>query len=285
MVVRWLPSRDLVCVADSREAVLALLHQGRELPRARLLTRRRLEAALYEPPPTREPGQLGRPRLKGDRRPPLEAVVADEDTRWSQLSIERWYGDAPRAADVATESAVWEHSGKPPRRLRWGLIRAPHTCVEPQALWSTHRDQTPEQILTWFIRRWTIEVTREEARAPLGLETPRQWNAPAMARTTPALLSLYAIVTLTAHQLLQKEATLVRVTAWSAKLRPTFADAMALVRRHLWDHRHCSTSQHETNMIHIPRVVFDRFSDRVCYAASLAKVELRSCCKTLSEVS
>lgn len=107
MVVRWLPSRDLVCVADSREAVLALLHQGRELPRARLLTRRRLEAALYEPPPTREPGQLGRPRLKGDRRPPLEAVVADEDTRWSQLSIERWYGDAPRAADVATESAVW----------------------------------------------------------------------------------------------------------------------------------------------------------------------------------
>jgi hypothetical protein len=76
-----------------------------------------------------------------------------------------------------------------------------------------------------------------------------------------------ASVTLTAHQLLQKEATIVRATAWYAKLRPTYADAIALVRRHLWDHMHFSTSQHETDMIQIPRVLFDRFIDMVCYAA------------------
>ena len=112
-----------------------------------------------------------------------------------------------------------------------------------------------------------MEVTLEEARAHLGLETQRQWNARAMARTTPALLSLYAIITLTAHQLLQKESTIIRVTAWYANIRPTCADAMALVRRHLWDHRHVSTSQHETDMIQIPRVLFDRFMDVVFYAA------------------
>jgi hypothetical protein len=99
-----------------------------------------------------------------------------------------------------------------------------------------------------------MEVTLEEARAHLGLETQRQWNARAIARTTPALLSLYAIITLTAHQLLQKESTIIRVTAWYANIRPTCADAIALVRRHLWDHRHFSTSQHETDMIQIPRV-------------------------------
>jgi hypothetical protein len=58
--------------------------------------------------------------------------------------------------------------------LRWVLIRDPNWCFEPQALLSTNLDHTPEQILTWFIRRWTIEVTLEEARAHLGLETQRR---------------------------------------------------------------------------------------------------------------
>jgi hypothetical protein len=127
-----------------------------------------------DPPPTREPGQLGRPRLKGHRRPTLEAVLADEETTWSKLTIERWYGDDPREVEVATDSDVWYHSGKPPMLLRWVLISEPNKCFEPQALLSTNLDDTPEQILTWFIRRWTIEVTLEEARTHLGLETQRR---------------------------------------------------------------------------------------------------------------
>jgi hypothetical protein len=114
VVVRWWPGRDLVCVADSSAAVLELLHQVSELPRASLITRLRLDAALYHPPPQREPGQIGRPRLTGDRRSTLEAVLADEDTTWSKLTVERWYGDAPREVEVATDSAVWYHSGKLP---------------------------------------------------------------------------------------------------------------------------------------------------------------------------
>ena len=266
VVVRWLPRRDLVFVADSSYAVLELLHQVSELPRASLITRLRLDAALYDLPPKREPGQLGRPRLKGARRPTLEAVLAAEETPWLKLTIERWYGDAPREVEVATDSAVWYHSGKPPMLLRWVLIRDPNKCFEPQALLSPNLDHTPEQILPWFIRRWTMEVTLEEARAHLGMETQRQWNERAIARTTPALLSLSSIITLTAHQLLQKQSAIVRVTAWYAKIRPTFADAIAVVRRHLWDHMHFSTSQHETDMIKIPRVLFDRFMDVVCYA-------------------
>lgn len=266
VVVRWLPRRDLVFVADSSYAVLELLHQVSELPRASLITRLRLDAALYDLPPKREPGQLGRPRLKGARRPTLEAVLAAEETPWLKLTIARWYGDAPREVEVATDSAVWYHSGKPPMLLRWVLIRDPNKCFEPQALLSPNLDHTPEQILPWFIRRWTMEVTLEEARAHLGMETQRQWNERAIARTTPALLSLSSIITLTAHQLLQKQSAIVRVTAWYAKIRPTFADAIAVVRRHLWDHMHFSTSQHETDMIKIPRVLFDRFMDVVCYA-------------------
>ena len=122
--------------------------------------------------------------------------------------------------EVATDTAVWYHAGKPPVPIRWVLIRDPHQSFESQALLSTNLDQTPEPILTWFIRRWTMEVTLEEAWAHLGLETQRQWHARAMARTTPALLSLYSIITLTAHQLLQKEFPTVRLTAWYATFTP-----------------------------------------------------------------
>jgi hypothetical protein len=151
--------------------------------------------------------------------------------------------------------------------IRWVLIRDPDQGVEPQAFLSTDLDHTPAQMLTWFIRRWTMEVTFEAARAHLGMETQRQWKAHALARTTPALLSLYAIVTLTAHQLLQQGALIVRTTAWYAKVHPTFSDAMALVRQHLWAHMHFSTSPQETDMIQMPRILVERFIDVVCYAA------------------
>ena len=112
-----------------------------------------------------------------------------------------------------------------------------------------------------------MEVTFEEARAHLGMETQRQWSERAIARTTPALLSLYSIVTLTAHLLIEKGLTSVRSTAWYRKTRPAFADAIALVRRQLWAHSYFSTSQQETELIKIPRALLERFTEALCYAA------------------
>jgi hypothetical protein len=99
------------------------------------------------------------------------------------------------------------------------------------------------------------------------METQRQWRERAIARTTPALLSLYSIITLTAQLLIEKGAICVRSTAWYRKTRPTFSDAMALGRRHWWDHFHFSISQQETEMIQIPRVLLERFTEALCYAA------------------
>ena len=193
--------------------------------------------------------------------------MADERTQWTTLIVDQWYGEGPREVEVATDTAVWYHTGKPPVAIRWILIRDPHQRFKPQALLSTNLAHTPAQMLPWFVRRWTMEVTFEEARAHLGMETQRQWNDRAIARTTPALLSLYSIVTLTAHLLIEKGATCVRSTAWYCKTRPTFSDAIALVRRQLWEHLHFSTSQQEADMIKIPRALFERFIDAVCYAA------------------
>jgi len=267
LVRRWLPGREVIFVADSSFAALEWLDQVARLSRVSVITRLRLDAALYDPPPPRAPRQTGRPRLKGKRRPTLAVVLADEKTQWSKLTIDDWYGKGPREVDVATDTAVWYHSGKPPVAIRWVLIRDPQERFKPQALLSTNLEETSEQMLAWFVRRWTMEVTFEEARRHLGMETQRQWNDRAIARATPALLSLYSIITLTAHLLIEKGATCVRSTAWYGKTRPTFSDAIALVRRQLWDHIHFSTSHQETDMIKIPRALLERFTEALCYAA------------------
>lgn len=201
-------------MADSRFAVLELLDRVKTLPPGSVSTRLRLAAARYAPPPQRAPRTTGRPRLTGQRRPTLAAVLTDEKSPWTPLRVAQWYGAGPREVEVATATAVWSHPGKPPVAIRWVLIRDPQACCKPQALWLTNLAQTPEQRLPWCVRRWTMEGPCEEARAHLGMATQRQGTERAIARTTPALLSLSSIITLTAHLLIEKGATCVRSTAW-----------------------------------------------------------------------
>jgi hypothetical protein len=267
VVRRWLPDRAVVFVADSSFAVIELLHRVSQLIGVSLITRLRLDAALYDPAPERTPRQKGRPRLKGQRRPSLKTVLTDPATVWTRLTIKNWYGGSRREVEVTSDTAIWYHSGLPPVAIRWVLICDPLAEFEPQALVSTNLSHTPKQILTWFVRRWTIEVTLEEARAHLGLETQRQWNDRAIARTTPTLLALYSLVTLTAHRLIKSDRPVVRTAAWYAKTQPTFSDAIALVRRRLWSDCHFSMSDQNTDLIKIPRSLFDRFTDVLCYAA------------------
>jgi hypothetical protein len=169
--------------------------------------------------------------------------------------------------DICTDTAVWYHTGLPPVVMRWVLIRDPQGEFTPQALVTTRLEHAPAQMLEWFVRRWTMEVTFEEARAHLGIETQRQWNDLAIGRSTPALFGLYSLVTLLAHALLQAEARVVRTAAWYAKVRPTFSDALATVRRELWSSCHFPMSEPDAEMVKIPRSVLERLTDTVCYAA------------------
>jgi len=267
LIQRWLPEREVVVVTDSTYAVIELLKQVSEMPRVSLITRLRLDAALYDPAPARRPGQYGRPRKKGARRPTLQQVLADAQTGWTRLMVAHWYGGEARAIELCTNTAVWYHSGLPAVAIRWLLIRDPQGEFAPQALVTTQLDHSPAQMLEWFVRRWTMEVTFQEARTHLGIETQRQWNDLAIGRTTPALFGLYSLVTQLAHGLLQANTRVVRSAAWYAKPRPTFSDALAVVRRQLWSHHHYSMSRVKSEVVEIPRSLLERLTDAVCYAA------------------
>jgi hypothetical protein len=128
-------------------------------------------------------------------------------------------------------------------------------------------DAEPVQILQWFVQRWTVEVTFEEVRAHLGVETQRQWSEKAIARTTPCLLGLYSLTALLAAGLLKQQECPVRRAAWYTKQSATFSDTIALVRRYLWSHHYFQMSQISSDMIKVPRSLVERLIDTLCYAA------------------
>ena len=112
-----------------------------------------------------------------------------------------------------------------------------------------------------------MEVTFEEVRAHLGVETQRQWSEKAIARTTPCLLGLYSLISLLAARLLKRRKLPTRGAAWYAKRSATFSDTIAFVRRFLWDHQHFQMSATTSDMIKVPRSLLERLTETLCYAA------------------
>jgi DDE superfamily endonuclease len=265
LVKRWLPEREVVVVADSSFAALELLDAVRK--QVCVITRLRLDAALYEPAPERKAGQTGRPRKKGRRLPTLKQVVDDPKTCWQSVIVRAWYSEGERTVEVVSGTCVWYHAGLPAVPIRWVLVRDPQAKFETQALLSTKQDAEPVQVLEWFVLRWTVEVTFEEVRAHLGVETQRQWSEKAIARTTPCLLGLYSLTALLAASLLKQRAIPVRRAAWYSKQNATFSDTIALVRRWLWSHQHFQMWGTDSDMIKVPRSLVERLTETLCYAA------------------
>ncbi len=285
-VRRWLPERTLVVVADSSFAALELLAswQCPKHPAASIIavTRLRLDANLYAPPPRRRKGQMGRPRLKGKKLPSLKQRLQDSKTVWTKATVSQWYGrystkqpsrhitDIATAHEIefATGTARWYHSGLPPVPLRWILVRDPKQQFEPQAFLCTDTTIEPLTILSWYARRWAVEVTFREVRDHLGVETQRQWNDKAIARTTPVLLGLFSLVALFAQQMTEQDKPIVRRTAWYNKEQATFADALAWVRKHLWAHASWSfcMSHSRTNKQKLQQELMKHMADLLCYA-------------------
>ena len=265
---RWLPNRPIVVVADSSYAALDLLHFRQSMAKpVTLITRLRLDAALYEPAPARLPGQMGRPRLKGQRLPTLKELLDCPDTRWFRASV-AWYDDDTRAVELSSHTALWYHTGKSPVSIRWVLIRDPLRQFHSQALLCTDISVSPVQIVEWFTLRWRLEVTFQEVRAHLGVETQRQWSDLAIARTTPALLALFSWITLAA-ELLRREGTVpLRSAAWYTKSEPTFSDAIALARHHMWraSETFC-VSERKPDIVKVPAPLFSRLIESLTYAA------------------
>jgi hypothetical protein len=263
-VRRWLPERALIVVADSSYAALELLAWcARQARPVTLISRLRLDAALYRPAPARRRGQNGRPRLKGQRLPSLARRLTQAHTRWQGCQLS-WYGGEVRRLQLATGTAVWYRSGKPPVAIRWVLVRDPKNRCEAQALLSTDLNLSARQIVLYFIRRWSMETTFQEVRLYLGLDGQRQWNDLAAARTTPVRLGLFSLVALMVQRQPDWQQSF-RRSAWYEKARPTFADALAQVRHALWRQLGFWLSEAAVDKQKPAHLLFEHFAELLAY--------------------
>lgn len=106
-----------------------------------MITRLRLDAALYDAAPQRVAQTPRTASAQGQATAvSLAQRTTDVATVWQRLTV-RWYGGTPRALDMATATAVWYHTGMVPVTLRWVLTRDPEAQFAPQARWRTW--QTP----------------------------------------------------------------------------------------------------------------------------------------------
>jgi hypothetical protein len=262
---RWLPRRPIVVVADSSYAALELLAACQAVS-VTVVTRLRLDAALYEPAPPY--AGMGRPRRKGQRLPTPQQYLDAPQTPWTTVEL-RWYDGQRRSMEIASQTAVWFHYGLPAVPIRWVLIRDPLGKYETVCLLCTDQSVAPNQIVEWFVMRWQVEVTFEEARRHLGVETQRQWSDKAIARTTPLLLGLFSWITLVAHAFHSSgHPVAVRQSAWYTKTLPTFSDALALVRHQLWSSLPTfQISEENPDTIKVSRPFFASLVETLSFAA------------------
>src|SRR5207244_1176138 len=83
-VARWAPEQTIYVVCDSAYAGRTILEQ--RPPNVQVISRLRMDAALWTPPPARQAGQKGRPRRKG-RRLPNPQTVAAQCRNWRSVTV------------------------------------------------------------------------------------------------------------------------------------------------------------------------------------------------------
>jgi hypothetical protein len=263
LVRRWLPDVPISLVGDTAYSILELglccvRHQ------VTLIAPLRWDASLHAPAPPRKPGTIGRPRVKGEALPKLSTLLGDPKSEWQRVKV-RWYDGSEQDLEVMSGTAMWYRIGMPVLPVRWVLTRDPDGQLEPRAYFCTDQSLPAVEVVSSFIKRWTIEVTFEETRAHLGVETQRQWSDLAIERSTPCLLGMFSLVALFGKALHPDGKVPIQRTAWYHKREATFSDVLAEVRRQLWGNFTYHTSPTDPDVCLVPRSHVDRLAYAVCY--------------------
>jgi hypothetical protein len=238
-VSRWL-KRKWVCIGDGSYACVSFAWVCAQ-QQVTLISRLRLDAQLHDFPSPQPPHKRGKKPLKGNRLATLQSLVTDPTQVWQTVAL-NWYGNQPKFRQILTGVCLWYTSAETPIPIRWVLVIDPDGKHPPAAFFSTDLHLEATVIVEWFILRWGVEVTFEEARAHLGVETQRQWSDLAIARTTPTLFGLFSLLCLIALHLPDTATLISNSSAWYVKAEATFSDVLSLVRRHLWHHRYFKSS-------------------------------------------
>ena len=264
-IKRWLPNHQLLFIGDGAYAVMELL--AATMNEVTWIVRFRLDAALFDFPPPYQKGQMGRPPIKGKKQPALSKRLLDSNTIWRQVRFSQWYNQKNKLMLVTSGTAIWYRAGKPAVPIKWVIVRDPDDKMDPFVIACTDLELSSIQIVEHYLKRWNVEVTFEEVRAQLGVETQRQWSDLSIARTTPALMALFSIATIWADWLKSQNQLTVFQTAWYEKPYPTFSDAVASIRYRIWQDQLSLQSTKNQHCKESPTILFNHLAFMAARAA------------------
>ena len=235
-IITWLSrntavlKRSIYLTGDGSFAAYELLMHAQSLGIG-MIVRMKLNARLFDLPPAQRPKSKRGPKPPvGERLPDMEKRLTDKHVKWTRLIFSEWYGNRNKEMLITSGIAIWHKNNEVMVKVKWVLVKDPDGKLEPVLLACSDTELSARNIVSFFVRRWRIEVTFAEVRRHLGVETQRQWSDLAIERSTPCLLALMSVVCLMANTLHQVQPIQPNTTAWYQKTAVTFSDVLSAVR-------------------------------------------------------
>jgi hypothetical protein len=248
VLLRWFPDRQFILAGDQGYGSHEMAMMGQSTRgRLTLVSKFYPDASLYEPPPAYS--GHGRPRVKGNKRPTPQEVVATAPR--TRLKV-AWYGGGRRDVEVVSGTGHWYQAGKGLVEVRWVYVHDLTGTHRDEYFYGTDVGMTAQQIIEEYTGRWNVETTFEESRAYLGLESTRGRCEKTVQRAEPCLLGLYSVVALL-YWLLPVQEQEQGVVEWEGKKSVTFSDAITAVRRWLWADWVFATGGHDRAFGKLPQ--------------------------------
>jgi hypothetical protein len=264
-VSRWLPGRSGYLLGDGAYACLHLAQVCRRCG-WHLISRLRLDARIYDFPAEDQSHSRGKKAKKGQRLPSLKQRANDLTANWQTATI-NWYANQSMPIQFQSEVCLWYRAALDPLPIRWVLVKDPQGKKEPQAFFTTDLNLSATTILELYLLRWNVEVTFEECRAHLGIETQRQWSPKAIQRTTPVLMALFSIVTLIATKMSKTDRIDPAKTIWYQKQQLTFSDLIIHVRYQIWRSIYNVTSTKSHKCVQLNLDTYETMLKQLAFAA------------------
>jgi hypothetical protein len=264
-LLHWFPHRKFILLGDGHYASHAIARFcWRHRKRLTLVSLLHPRAHLCEAPPPRRQGQMGRRRVRGAKLPHPQDAVAKAERRRGTVG---WYGGKKRRVEWVTQTAHWYKATEGLVPIRWVFVHDLDGTHEDRYVYSTDPTLSPAAIVTLYTGRWSIEVTFQETRQHLGLATPRNRKDKSVLRTVPCLLGLFSVIAMLFYR--HTRGTMPRPGAypWYAKSEVTFSDALAAVRRLLWQQTVFAGLNQHAALNKLPRKLRDTVLDQLSLAA------------------
>jgi len=231
IVSRWAPGRRIRLIGDAwyatHEMAALLNEKSKRRPNGSMVSRFQWEARLHADPG--EYSGFGRPRIIGERLENPRRMSKRLDARWVLCEV-NWYGASRKELMLLSGEGLWYRCGQGATWVRWVVVRDPKGKRSDEVFFTTDRSLSPSEIVECYTRRWCIEVTFEEARRHLGIETLRNRTRSAISRSVPMLFALYSLIVVWFALNRPEEKSPVNVAPWYSKRHVTFSDMLSYAR-------------------------------------------------------